>query len=126
MKSILLDTDVLINFLRGKESARDYLASVMGEADLCCSAIAVAEIHAGLKEHERTRTTELLDSLTIIDVTRDIAEKAGAYKRTTRSQGLELDDCIIAATVFIKHAVLATGNVKHYPMTDIKKSLVDG
>lgn len=79
-----------------------------------------------MKEHERTKTTELLDSLAIIDVTRDIAEKAGTYKRTIRSQGLELDDCIIAATAFIKHTMLATGNVKHYPMTDIKKNVAGG
>jgi tRNA(fMet)-specific endonuclease VapC len=126
MKSIVLDTDVLINFLRGKEKARDYLASVMGEADLCCSAITIAEIYAGMKGHEQTKTAELLDSLTIIEVTRGIAEKAGAYKRTIRSQGLELDDCIIAATAFLRHAMLATGNARHYPMTDIKKSVVDG
>jgi tRNA(fMet)-specific endonuclease VapC len=126
MKRILLDTDVLINFLRGQEKTRDYLASVLEDADVCCSAVAVAEIHAGMKEHERRKTTELLDSLTIMDVTRDIAEKAGAYKRTIRSQGLDLDDCIIAATAFIQHAMLATGNIKHYPMTDIKKKTVAG
>ncbi len=126
MKSILLDTDVLINFLRGKEKARDYLASAIGEADLCCSAITVAEIHAGMKEQERAKTVDLLDSLTIIEVTRTIAEKAGTYKRTTRSHGLELDDCIIAATAFAKNAMLATGNDKHYSMADIKKSVVDG
>ena len=126
MNRILLDTDVWINFLRGHEKTRDYLASVLDKADVCCSAIAVAEIHAGMKEHERTKTTELLDSLTIIDVTREIAEKAGAYKRTIRLQGLELDDCIIAATAFIKHTILATRNIKHYPMTDIKKKVVGG
>jgi len=126
MKSILIDTDVLINFLRGREKARDFLASVIGEADLCCSVISVAEIHAGVKGHEQARTAELLDSLTIIDVTRDIAEKAGAYKRIMRAQGLELDDCLIAATAFARHAVLATGNAKHYPMSDIKKNVVNG
>jgi hypothetical protein len=36
----------------------------------------------------------------------------------------KLDDCIIAATAFVKHAVLATGNDKHYPMADIKKTVV--
>ena len=124
MNRILLDTDVLINFLRGQEKTRDYLASVFEKSDMCCSAMTVAEIHAGMKEHERAQTTELLNSLTIIEVTRDIAEKAGAYKKTIRSQGLELDDCIIAATAFIKHAQLTTGNAKHYPMTDIKKNVV--
>ncbi len=123
MKTVLLDTDVLINFLRGKEKARDALASLAGEADLCCSAITVAEIHAGMKAHERAGTSDLLDSLLIVDVTREIAEKAGAYKRTIRSQALELDDCLVAATAFIKRAVLVTGNDKHYPMADIKKTV---
>lgn len=126
MKSILVDTDVLINFLRGRESAREFLASAIGEADLCCSAVTVAEIHAGMKEHERERTEELLDSLMVVEVTRAVAEKAGAYKRTSRSQGLALDDCLIAATAFVKQAVLATGNDKHYPMADIKKTVVSG
>ena len=126
MKNILVDTDVLINFLRGKENAREFLTSSIGEADLCCSAITVAEIHAGMKEHERERTEELLDSLTVVEVTRAIAEKAGTYKRSIRSQGLALDDCIVAATAFVKHAVLATGNDKHYPMADIKKTVVAG
>lgn len=123
MKIVLLDTDVLINFLRGKEQARDILMSLAGESDLCCSAVTVAEIHAGMKAHEKSGTSELLDSLLIVDVTREIAEKAGAYKRMMRSQALELDDCLIAATAFIKRAVLVTGNDKHYPMADIKKAV---
>jgi predicted nucleic acid-binding protein len=126
MKSILIDTDVLINFLRGRESAREFLTSSLGEADLCCSAVTVAEIHAGMKEHERERTEELLDSLTVLEVTREIAEKAGTYKRTIKSQGLALDDCLVAATAFVKHAVLATGNDRHYPMAEIKKTVVAG
>jgi predicted nucleic acid-binding protein len=126
MRAILVDTDVLIHFLRGREQAREFLQSTVGDADLCCSTITIAEIHAGMKEQERERTEELLDSLTIVDVTKSIAEKAGFYKRTIRTQGLELDDCIVAATAFAKHAELATGNVKHYPMGDIKKTAVSG
>lgn len=124
MRNILVDTDVLINFLRGRDRTREFLASSIGEADLCCSTVTVAEIHAGMKEHERERTEELLDSLAVVEVTRAIAEKAGAYKRTIKSQGLALDDCLIAATAFVKHAVLATANEKHYPMADIKKTVV--
>lgn len=124
MKTVLVDTDVLIDFLRGKEKSREFMVSVAGDADIVCSAITVAEIHAGMKEQERVKTRELLDGLTIIDVTREIAEKAGAYRGTIRSHALELDDCLIAATAFVKRATLATGNAKHYPMGDIEKKLV--
>lgn len=126
MRKVLLDTDVLINFLRGKSGARDYLAALINDADLCCSALTVAEIHAGMKEHEREKTTELLDSLIILNITREIAEKAGNYKRTTKSQSLEIDDCLIAATASVTHALLATSNGKHYPMKDIPKDIVPG
>jgi predicted nucleic acid-binding protein len=53
-----------------------------------------------------------------------IAEKAGQYKRSIKSQSLELDDCFIAATAYEKNALLLTGNVKHYPMTDLDKKTV--
>ena len=121
MRNVLVDTDILIDFLRGREKARDYLVSLLEDSTIYCSAITVAEIHAGMREREREETTELLDSLNIINVTREIAEKAGKYKRDEKRQSLELDDCIIAATAFAKHTALATGNGKHYPMTDISK-----
>ena len=124
MKKVLIDTDFLINFLRGKKTAQNYLLSLLEDSTIYCSAITVAEIYAGMKEHEKEKTTELIDSLNIFEVTREIAEKAGEYKRNERKQSLELDDCLIAATACIKGALLATGNLKHYPMEDIKKITV--
>jgi predicted nucleic acid-binding protein len=124
MKNVLVDTDILINFLRGREKAKDYLLSLLEESTIYCSVISIAEIHAGVKEHEREQTIELIDSLNIVDITRHIAEKAGKYKREEKKQFLELDDCFIAATAFIKGVILATGNGKHYPMEDIKKEIV--
>jgi predicted nucleic acid-binding protein len=73
---------------------------------------------------KQKKTEELLDGLNIIDVNREVAEKAGKYKNRIKSQRLEIDDCIIAATAFLRQAVLATGNGKHYPMTDIEKIIV--
>jgi len=121
MKTVIVDTDILIDFLRGRENARKFLLSLVKEATICCSVITVAEISAGMKDHERDNTMELLDSMHIININRTIAEKAGEYKRSEKKQKLELDDCFIAATAFEQKAVLATGNGKHYPMTDIEK-----
>jgi predicted nucleic acid-binding protein len=123
MKSVLVDTDILINFLRGREKAKDFLLSLLEESTIYCSVISIAEIHAGMKEHEREKTIEFIDGLNIVDVTRDIAEKAGKYKREEKKQILELDDCFVAATAFIKGVILATGNGKPYPMEDIKKEI---
>ncbi|HLF87108.1 MAG TPA: type II toxin-antitoxin system VapC family toxin [Nitrospiria bacterium] len=120
MKKVLVDTDILIDFLRGKESARDYLRGKLQEAILCCSVIAVAEIYAGMLEKEREKTLALLDGLFILPVTLEIAEIAGRFKRSVKSHALELDDCLIAATAFVEQAVLATRNRKHYPMKEVE------
>jgi predicted nucleic acid-binding protein len=124
MRKVLVDTDILIDFLRGRERARGFLSARLEDAAIYCSAITVAEIFAGMKEHEREKTVALIDSLHILDVTRQIAERAGTYKRDENRQSLELDDCFIAATAFVMGAVLATGNGKHYPMEDIEKEIV--
>jgi len=98
--------------------------TMFDESDLCCSVITVAEIHAGMRDHERARTEQLLDSLTQVDVSREIAETAGAFRKNVRSHTLEFDDCLIAATAFVKRAALATCNAKHYPMKEIEKIVV--
>jgi predicted nucleic acid-binding protein len=124
MKNILIDTDILIDFLRGKEKAREFLLSVEEENTLYCSVITVAEIYAGMREVEKEKTDDLLDSLNIVEINRAIAEKAGTYKHQVRRQILELDDCIIAASSFYLKALLVTGNGKHYPMSDIEKTVI--
>ena len=124
MKNLLIDTDVLIGFLRGEESARGFLLSAINDYAILCSAITVAEIHAGMRESERQQTEALLDSLSIVDITKKVAEKAGNYKKEEKRQALELDDCLVAASAFTINAVLATGNGKHYPMAEINKVIV--
>ena len=124
MSSLLLDTDILINLLRGNVAARDFLANNLEENELLCTVISVAEIWAGMRPHEEQATRRLMDSLRIVDVSRAVAEKAGSYKGTIKNHSLELDDCLIAATAFCTGATLATGNGKHYPMKDIHKVVV--
>jgi predicted nucleic acid-binding protein len=119
MSKIILDTDVLIDLLRGREAARLFLAEATRDAVPCCSVISVAEIHAGMRPAERAPTSALLDALLIVPVTRTIAEWAGQFKARTSLRRLELADCLIAATAFTEAAPLATGNVRDYPMPEI-------
>lgn len=125
MKSTLVDTDILINFLRGRKKAKEYLSSLLEESSIYCSAITIAEITSGIRSGEEGRTKALLDHIEVLDVNRDVAEKAGYYKRSARGHRLELDDCLVAATAYIHKTVLATGNGKHYPMEDIKVAIAD-
>ncbi len=125
MSSLLLDTDILINLLRGNVAARDFIANNLEENELLCSVISVAEIWAGMRPHEELATRRLVDSLKVVDVNQSMAMKAGIFKGTTKSHFLELDDCMIAATAFCTGAALATGNGKHYPMKEIRTVVVN-
>jgi len=116
---IVLDTDVLIDVLRGRQTARSFLQDVADRFVPCCSVISVAELYVGMRPEEETGTRTLLDSLVTIPVSLEIAEVAGRFKKRTTSRRLELADCLIAATAFVEGAPLATGNVKDYPMHEI-------
>ena len=124
MRQIVVDTDVLILHLRGNESVRAILKEAAQDSLLCCSAITIGEIHAGMRDEEMEKTLKLLNSLAVIDVDRKIAALAGDYRRTIKSHQLELDDCLIAATCVINRATLLTCNIKHYPMQGIEKKEV--
>ena len=67
---MVIDTDILIDFLRGKLEARDFLFALPDDAMPCCSVITIAEIYAGMRESERERTQELINSLIALPVTR--------------------------------------------------------
>jgi predicted nucleic acid-binding protein len=120
---VVIDTDILIDFLRGKLEARDFLCALPDDAVPYCSVIAIAEIYAGMRESERERTQELIDSLIALPVTKEIATLAGSFKR--EAGNLELDDCLIAATAVTEAMELVTRNVKHYPMAPVRLMVPD-
>ena len=118
-KPFLVDTDVLIDFLRGREQAVSF---VNLESDrIILSSIAVAELYAGVRggkgETEQTVLERFLALFRIVPVTAAIARLGGLYKRDYgKSYGISLADAVVAATATLENAELKTLNVKHYPM----------
>lgn len=120
MTSLLFDTDVLIEILRGNKKVVAEVRHLTESAHLLsCSCITVGEIFAGMKAHEEKATRKLLNGLIKIPVTEKIAELAGTLKSKTRSHALYLDDCIIAATALSNGITLVTKNIKHYPFKEL-------
>ena len=118
-KPILVDTDVLIDFLRGREQAVSF---VNLESDrIILSSIVVAELYAGVwggkGDTEQSTLERFLSLFRIVHVTVAIARLGGLYKRDYgRSHGIGLADAVVAATATLENAELKTLNVKHYPM----------
>ena len=120
--SYVIDSDVLIDHLRGYPRAGDFMDSLLVDgAEICFSVISEAEIYSNVRPGEELGIQALFASLTRLDVNEKVARKAGEYRaRYFRSQGLALPDALIAATAFIRGASLITRNKRHYPMTDLE------
>jgi len=115
-ESLLLDTDVLIDFLRGYSKAVNFVNA--NSSRIILSSIVVAELYAGVKGELELKVLENFISLfRVLPVTSEIAKTGGLYKRDyVKSHGVGLADAIIAATCEAENAELKTLNVKHYPM----------
>lgn len=115
--ALLIDTDILIDYLRDYQPAVDWLEALT--VDLNLSAINVAEIYSGMRDSERRKIETLLECFTIIPLDTALAETGGLLRRDFgKSHGTGLADAIIAATVQQRGCSLATLNQKHYPMLD--------
>ena len=115
-REILVDTDVLIDFLRGYGPAVSFVDDHSDRIVL--PAIVVAELYAGVKgDAEQTVLENLLSLLRVVPISDEIARLGGLYRRDYgRSHGTGLSDALVAATAFLEGAELKTLNVKHYPM----------
>jgi predicted nucleic acid-binding protein len=114
--SILVDTDVLVDFLRGHEKAVAFISEFSSRIIL--SAVVVAELYAGVKGNAELTVLENFISLfRVVPLTAEMAKIGGLYKRDFgKSHGVGLADAILAATADAEKAELKTLNVKHYPM----------
>lgn len=115
-KAILVDTDVLIDFLRGNDKAITFIDEF--SPYIILSSIVVAELYAVVKGDKELSVLDAFVSLfRIVPIDVDIAKAGGIYKRDFgKSHGVGLADAILAATADKENAELKTLNLKHYPM----------
>jgi predicted nucleic acid-binding protein len=113
---LLIDTDVLIEYLRGRSEAVGYLESLT--SDLYISVISIAELFASVRDDEEEKSLkQLLLAFVILPVTEKTARRGGLYRRDyRRSHGTGLADALIAATSEENGADLVTFNQRHFPM----------
>jgi len=115
-RSILLDTDILVDFFRGHSKAVAFVNT--HSARIILSSIVVAELYAGVKgDVEQAVLDNFVSLFHVVPVSTEIAKAGGIYKRDyAKSHGVGLADAILVATAEAENAELKTLNTKHYPM----------
>jgi predicted nucleic acid-binding protein len=116
--TVLVDTSVLIDYLRGHERAAALLERERAAGPLQASEITRLEVLAGMRADEEDATRSLLSALAWHPVDADVAEDAGALGRRWLPSHHAIDsaDLAIAATAMRCGSRLLTRNVRHYPM----------
>jgi predicted nucleic acid-binding protein len=118
MGPVVVDSCVLVDVLRGRQAAFEFLQAL--EVVPRVSAITVAELYAGAyRPGEEARINDLVTQLEVVPVDFAIASMGGSFvRRFGRSHGVILIDATIAATARFHGARLVTRNVRHFPMID--------
>ena len=116
---ILVDSDVLIEHLRGQIAARDWLVHArQSSGPLAISVVSLTEIAGGMRTPERREVMRLLGSMQRFEITGQVAWRASELMRTYRRShsGIGLGDYLIAATALTEGLELATLNTRRCPM----------
>jgi len=116
--SVLVDTSVLVDYLRGESDAATTLEAQRSSGLLHASEITRLEVLAGMRPSEEGATRTLLSTLRWHPVDEEIAELAGELRRKWLPSHRNIDSAAlaIAATAIYVECRLLTRNVKHFPI----------
>ena len=116
----LLDTSVIIAYLRHRPGIVDYVSNL--DSELVSSYICIAELYEGVYKSSNRESAEsaVLDFCAglsdIFSLELAIAKEFGRIKGSLQSQGKVIDDLdiLIAATALEHNLALVTLNIKHF------------
>ncbi len=119
--SLLVDSDVVINILRGRPDEIASLAGLLAAGEtVCFSPITRAEVFAGMRPNEEAGTRKLFRLMQCLEVSDAVGEIAGGYLNLfSKSHRLEIADALLAATARRHGLRFWTKNRKHYSMADL-------
>lgn len=124
---IVADTDVLIDFLRGRGDGARRVAVELETRSFGTTAIAAFELRSGARTPRQQKAVDLLlEAMTVLPFGAEEARLAAEIRRKCESRGqpIGMADYMIAAVCVAAGAVLLTRNRKHFERVEgLKLSL---
>jgi predicted nucleic acid-binding protein len=117
-RNILIDTSIIIDFLRKQNKENSVLWQIM-EYDINCiiSTITVFELYAGaITDRHFDDLNKLLKWMKIVSLTTEIAQKAADVYKDLRAKNQVIDfrDIFIGASAILLEIPIATLNKEHF------------
>lgn len=118
---LVIDTDILIDLLRGKEYAVNRLKELEKNEELATTDINAFELYFGAynsmhKERNISSTKGLLETMVLLHTQEESMETAGRIFAEMRARGktIEIRDLLIAAIALHNGCTLYTNNRDHF------------
>ncbi|MDQ3265274.1 MAG: type II toxin-antitoxin system VapC family toxin [Myxococcota bacterium] len=114
---MLADSDVLIEFLRGREPAAARIRIELGTGRLCTTTITSFELRSGARTaRDERRVATLLDAMNVLNLDEASAIEAARVRRELEGagKGIGTADYLIAGICLAHQATLLTNNRKHF------------
>jgi predicted nucleic acid-binding protein len=114
-KNVLCDTGVLINVLRKDKSTIEKLDTI-GRDHVFISIVTVAEIYNGTRKKEREDTINLLSSINVLHLDKEISKKFKSLSNFLfkKDNTIPVEDLLIASTAIEYGFELLTLNKKDF------------
>ncbi len=112
----VLDSDVLIDYLRGEGPGRDLLRHLAPALGYRVTAVSAFELALGRSYRERPRPVHSLLAAPLLTLTRKAALRSGALLSDLRGGGVGIDvrDAMQAGICLEAGATLVTRNASHF------------
>lgn len=118
---LILDTDVLVDLLRGKTYAKEVVQKIIdSRSDVITTDINAFELYFGAyksnNEKNLAAVKGLLNSITLIGTSKDAMEIAGkiANELSKKSESIEVRDLLIGAIALVNNYAVMTKNKEHF------------
>lgn len=116
MEQVLIDTDIIIDFLRGCDlRTKSFFSKIKNlEIKSYLSLISIVELYSGIEEEnnqQEINLKQLLSLLEILPIDFNLSKEAGKLRR---KHCLSITDSLIAATSSYYQIKLFTFNLKHF------------
>lgn len=111
---ILVDTNVLIEILKGKQKTITHMENL--EEAPALSSVSLMELYYGAFNKTEIKQIDKFTSLfELIPISKAVSFKATELVRNySKSHNLDIPDSLIAATALVNHCKLLTYNVKDF------------
>jgi tRNA(fMet)-specific endonuclease VapC len=114
---ILADTDVLIDYLNGKQPIFDQVSEYIRSDNLQTSSVNCFELLSGARSGKRAdRVHRLVDTIAVLPLDLDSARKAAEVRQRLEESGgsIGMADSLVAGIALANDLPLMTRNRKHF------------